>query len=173
MNQKIIIVEGVDKIGKTTLCGTLEGHLNIHTYKRPSDEFDFSRLVCGGVAQDVIQQLSYLRKKGTHIIFDRLHLSEYVYGKIDRNYDEHDNICWFDAVEDFMQGLDVTLILGRPCSLRWTNEMHGQDVTPYDKCFTKIFEHSRIPKKFEYRWENFEKEYPLIRQLIEKDEVVK
>ena len=172
MKQKLIIVEGVDKIGKTTMCGTLATHLDVHIYKRPSDEFDFTRLVCGGVGLETCKLLSHLRKTGASIIFDRLHLSEYVYGKINRHYDEMDNLCWFDAMEDFMQGLDVTLILGRPCDLGFTNRAHGSDVRPYDEAFVKIFERSRIKKKVEYHCDKFMDEYPLIRELIEKEELV-
>lgn len=172
MKQKIIIVEGADKIGKSTLCGTLKTHLDINIYKRPSDEFDFTRLHCGGVALETCKLLSHLRKTGASIIFDRLHLSEYVYGKIDRNYNEWDNICWFNAMEDFMQGLDVTLILGRPCDLSFSNAAHGSDITPYDKCFVDIYKRSRIKKKIEYHWDKFQDEYPIIRRLIEEDVLV-
>lgn len=172
MKQKIIIVEGVDKIGKTTMCGTLSTHLGVNIYKRPSDEFDFTRLRCGGVALETCNLLSHLRKTGKSIIFDRLHLSEYVYGKINRHYDEMDNICWFNAMEDFMQGLDVTLILVRPTDFDWSSKAHGIDIRPYDDCFVEIFKRSKIAKKVEYRWDAFQEEYPHIRELIEKEELV-
>lgn len=178
MKQKIIIIEGADRIGKTSLCGTLETHLGIKIYKRPSDGFDFTRLRCGGVGLETCELLSHLRKTGESIIFDRLHLSEYVYGKLDRMYNEWDNICWFDAMESFMQGLDVTLIIGRPVDEGWSSMKHGKSIKMYDELFVKIAEHSRIPKKFEYHWNKFfgtdkePGEYEKLRELIARDETV-
>lgn len=169
MKQKIIIVEGVDRTGKTSLCQTLEGRLGIKIYSRPSDGFDFTRLVNGGVAKEMMQLLTHLHRTQQSIIFDRLHLSEFVYGKFNRNYEEWENARYFNCMEEFMTGFDVTLIYHAPSDIKWSSKMHGQDLTPYDLEFRRLFELSRIPKKYISTFNTHLEDVPKIEALIKED----
>lgn len=169
--QHIIIVEGVDRTGKTTLCNMLKDRLNVDIYKRPSDGFDFTRLRCGGVGHETCQLLSHLRKTGQSIIFDRLHLSEYVYGKLNRAYDEDDNINWFNAMECFMRGLDVTLLLVLPHDVDWSSAQHGSDLRPYVEEFERIFEKSKIGKKMTIKYTDYDAQISNIINWICKERV--
>lgn len=171
MKQKIVIIEGVDRIGKTTLCKALQSDFNFKIFDRPSDGFNFAKLKCGDVGFDICKTLKRFRDNKQSIIFDRLHLSEYVYGKLDRKYDERDNVYWFDVAEMFMEELDVTLILGRPCDLAFTNNANHKDVTPYDEVFLNMYLHSKIRKKCMYRYDHFDRDYVDICNAIESNEV--
>lgn len=166
MKQKLIIVEGVDRTGKTSLCRILEDHLSIKIYARPTDGFDFTRLVNGGVAKETMQLLTHLRKTGQSIIFDRLHLSEFVYGKFNRNYDEWENMCYFRCMEEFMTDFDVTLVYHAPSNIEWSSEQHGVDLRKFDLEFRRLFNLSTIPKKYISSFNTHLEDIPKIEKLV-------
>lgn len=145
--QKIIIIEGADRVGKSGIAKTLSERLGIPINPREAPSFGYSSLICGGVAAATCNIMSQLRKTGASVIFDRCHLSEYVYGKLNRNYDETENMLWFEAEESFMKGLDVTLILVKPSDPELSSKFHGSDIRPAAEEFARIFEKSKIGKK--------------------------
>ncbi|MBO6271741.1 hypothetical protein J6O48_03055 [bacterium] len=106
MNTKLIIIEGLDNTGKTTLINRLtkvfdltnkihEHDLSyekitykiIHMHKPPTNitDNDEANLYQQKVYNDIINELQELCGKYTYIFLDRAWLSEYVYGQLYRN----------------------------------------------------------------------------------------
>ncbi len=106
MNTKLIIIEGLDNTGKTTLINRLtkvfdltnkihEHDLSyekitykiIHMHKPPTNITDNNEanLYQQKVYNDIINELKELCGKYTYIFLDRAWLSEYVYGQLYRN----------------------------------------------------------------------------------------
>ena len=80
----IIIVEGIDRVGKTTLCNKLSQKTNIPIYKHKKSNYSEMK---NDIETDVMIQLIDLYKLlNGNIIFDRFHWSDFVYGALERNY---------------------------------------------------------------------------------------
>ena len=80
MKGLIVVVEGLERTGKTTLCKEFE--------KRGFVYFkDFNRInkhLCAGMESRLDTTLTFLQnlsENGVNVVVDRLHLSEYAYGK--------------------------------------------------------------------------------------------
>lgn len=99
----IIIVEGIDKSGKSTLIKDLTRYfddavvLKLSEYYKPR-EGDPQSLHNLEVAYDELfnqaRQISYDQHK--HVIFDRAYPSELVYSQVMRNYEAWDNNFWWE-----------------------------------------------------------------------------
>lgn len=90
----IIIVEGIDRVGKTTLCEMIEEHykesLNIkrfrdntryaHNHNDMMVNTEKNNTIVSMIEEDIIH----------NIILDRFHITEFVYGAVDRSYKNFD-----------------------------------------------------------------------------------
>ena len=137
----IVILEGLERTGKTTLAKIFEerGFVNFkdHNHLR-----DFS---VGNIAERLDSTLSTLialDKKGINIVLDRFHISEYIYSTINRENDtslfEH---IWY--IDEVLSHLDTKLIY-------LTREVDEQYLKDYPE---PVFELSIIKRQeeFEYR----------------------
>ena len=79
-NQKIIIIEGHDKSGKTSLIEKLSNELQIPSYKRVNTKGSYDFLIDLHYSVDTLTL--FLEQSGHSVIFDRLYPSEYVYSKL-------------------------------------------------------------------------------------------
>ena len=111
----IYIIEGIDRIGKSTLVSNImknNGFHNVVHYERPMKspfynnslyDYQYASFVSGF---ELIKNASHL----TNIIFDRFHLGEYVYAPLYRGYDG--NYVFTDLEQTYKNSLDdVKLIL--------------------------------------------------------------
>ena len=105
----LIIVEGSNKVGKSTIINKLAKLHNVSTiYNRnilkemvdPKQEAYISAIAM----LDVIKSVS----KTQNIILDRFHLSEYVYGYLKRGYD---NSELFRKIDTEISNMDCLLVL--------------------------------------------------------------
>lgn len=85
----VIIIEGLDRTGKTTLANELSKRFNIPIYKKDREEFDVftvkdDELVNLGDSIATIKLFNSELFKGRHVILDRFHWSEYVFNTVDR-----------------------------------------------------------------------------------------
>lgn len=86
----LVIVEGIDRVGKTTLAKMLEEKMGfiylkdafiLNKYKIHKSHFkDYSL----GKCESSVVILKKLVEDGYNIVMDRLHLTEYVYGQVER-----------------------------------------------------------------------------------------
>ena len=156
MKGLIVVVEGLERTGKTTLCKEFE--------KRGFVYFkDFNRInkhICCGMESRLDTTLTFLQnlsENGVNVVVDRLHLSEYAYGKIFRkgysmNVDYIDNaisklnsvliLCKFDNDEEYKNRM----------LLKYTDKQ----IEEISEEFEYYFDKSEIKNKFEYEFYKYD-----------------
>ena len=152
MKGLIVVVEGLERTGKTTLCKEFE--------KRGFVYFkDFNRInkhICLGMESRLDTTLTFLQnlsENGVNVVVDRLHLSEYSYGKIFRkgysaNVDYIDNaISKLNSVLIYCKDNDLEEYKNRML-LKYTPEQ----VKKLSEEFEYYFDKSEIKNKFEYEF---------------------
>ena len=156
MKGLIVVVEGLERTGKTTLCKEFEERGFVY-FK------DFNRInkhLCSGMESRLDTTLTFLQnlsENGVNVVVDRLHLSEYAYGKIFRkghaaNVDYIDNaisklnsvliLCKFDNDEEYKNRM----------LLKYTPEQ----VRKLSEEFEYYFDKSEIKNKFEYEFSKYD-----------------
>lgn len=133
----IIIVEGIDRVGKTTLCNKLSEELNIPIYKHSQNFIDYSSMDNTRETEKMICMLDICKAADMNIIFDRFHFSDYVYGIIERKYDRvlaTKNLLMIDSV---LARMNAIMIIMQPTDLASSSEQHGKDLTPYFELMAK------------------------------------
>ena len=152
MKGLIVVVEGLERTGKTTLCKEFE--------KRGFVYFkDFNRInkhICCGMESRLDTTLTFLQnlsENGVNVVVDRLHLSEYAYGKIFRkghsaNVDYIDNaISKLNSVLIYCKDNDFEEYKNRML-LKYTPEQ----VKKISEEFEYYFDKSEIKNKFVYEF---------------------
>lgn len=150
-----VIVEGVDRVGKTTLCDKL---VNLGFIKlkdkfisgTPNAQFSAGKL---DTAVSYIKQLNDL---GYNIVADRLHLTELVYGTIERNNVEITAITKLDYEIQKMFGADVLLAYVTPLDIKWSSNADGRDLSKYSDFFKECVYNSTINKKYSGNCNSFD-----------------
>lgn len=156
MKGLIVVVEGLERTGKTTLCKEFE--------KRGFVYFkDFNRInkhLCAGMESRLDTTLTFLQnlsENGVNVVVDRLHLSEYAYGKIFRkghsaNVDYIDNaISKLNSVLIYCKDSDFEEYKNRML-LKYTPEQ----VRKLSEEFEYYFDKSEIKNKFEYEFVKYD-----------------
>lgn len=152
MKGLIVVVEGLERTGKTTLCKEFERRGFVY-FK------DFNRInkhLCAGMESRLDTTLTFLQnlsENGVNVVVDRLHLSEYAYGKIFRkgysaNVDYIDNaISKLNSVLIYCKDSDFEEYKNRML-LKYTPEQ----VRKLSEEFEYYFDKSEIKNKFEYEF---------------------
>lgn len=150
----IILVDGIDRVGKTTLCRMLTDEFGI-----PSNKDDTRYL---GTHRDVIVNTEKINtfmnlienRCITNIIFDRFHLTEYVYSAIERGFI---NKNMFDIDKRLCDcGELVILIYVRPTDIVKSSVEHGKDLSEHDALFATFFNLSKLKYKIKTSYNYFD-----------------
>ena len=96
----IVILEGLERTGKTSVAEILENNFGFIRFK---DHNHFKLMDINSIANRLDSTLSMLvalDKAGKNIVLDRFHISELIYGTNDRGYRNHDfeHIYYIDEV---------------------------------------------------------------------------
>ena len=158
----IVILEGLERTGKTTLAKVFEerGFVNFkdHNHLR-----DFSVENIAERLDSTLSTLIALDKKGINIVLDRFHISEYVYSTIKRENDtslfEH---IWY--IDEVLSHLNTKLIyLTRKIDEQYIKDypeaVFGLSIRMLQKEFEYRIDKSYIEDKKVYdlsKWENKE-----------------
>lgn len=156
MKGLIVVVEGLERTGKTTLCKEFE--------KRGFVYFkDFNRInkhLCAGMESRLDTTLTFLQnlsENGVNVVVDRLHLSEYAYGKIFRK----GHSANVDYIDNAISKLNSVLILCKSDNdeeyenrmiLKYTHEQ----VRKLSEEFEYYFDKSEIKNKFEFEFVKYD-----------------
>jgi thymidylate kinase len=155
----IVIVEGIDRTGKTTLCKELEkkGFLYIKDNSKRAktqEEEDaklatYTSVICGlGVKRNVV--------------VDRMHATEYVYGQVERGYISRGAL---DADEKLGDKKNVKLILMLPEDIEKSSLEHGKDLKAHNDMFVAFLIFSAIKNKMFGRFSEIPK---IIARIMEE-----
>ena len=144
----MIIVEGIDRVGKTTLCNKLSENYKIPIY-RHIGERNFKTIDNDIETEKFFQILEICKLSNAFIIFDRLYLSDYVYGTLERDYDIIKASNNLKALEDYIGESfnNIVLILVCPTDINESSRQHGKDLSKYNEIFMQLFKESNIRNK--------------------------
>lgn len=149
----MIIVEGIDRVGKTTLVNLLREKTSLPVL---ADNYIYD---CTGMRSDsrvnmekIQTIINMARDINGDFIVDRLHWSEYVYGVLDRKYDFWKEI---KLLEKQLVELDAKIILVAPTDVKESSKQHGKDLSQHDKFFEDLFENTKL-KKFRCTYDELE-----------------
>lgn len=149
----VIILEGIDRVGKTTLANKIKEVFNGEIFKAERVEIPYASLdennalsygYCMGQVQLFNQ--TYANNKVRHIIIDRFHWTEYVYTKLQR--DKKLDEWYYKNIEREMlknkQG--YLMIQMMPIDIRACSRMHGSDLSNHQKLFDYVYKYSELLK---------------------------
>lgn len=136
----IIIVEGIDRVGKTTLCNMIEESTGIKVFKNES--FYGKRFGAETEIELINELINVVSCIDCDIVLDRFHLSEYVYGVCDRGYNNLDIM----RVDEMLSKLQCVLIYVKPTDVKVSSSMHGSSLSSHNALFDCVFKMSKIDK---------------------------
>lgn len=121
-NQKILLLEGADGTGKTTLAKLLSSELNIPYFKRNNEDFKTSseesyfvnnnKEFLNSLRFDQTYITQFLKQTGYSVIIDRAWPSEYVYSQV---FSRPTDLTLLTELDDLYARLNAKIIITR-CS---------------------------------------------------------
>ena len=166
----VIIIDSIDRVGKTTLATKLAEALNAKIYKHCVKNTDYGVMKddCETQAMFALINLANLFKDDI-IIFDRFHLSNTVYGQIERNYDIVSSFKNFEKIDNALAELDDTyLIMVNPTDIDRSSKEHGLNLIPYYGKFCGLFEFSKIKNKYSTNYLGIDELVETLKQKIKR-----
>lgn len=153
----IFIVEGIDRVGKTTLVNKITKECN--EVKHFLDSFinfsyyDFNTTNHVAVKADRKDVIANTEKMNSlvnffeqfsdeigNILIDRFHLSEFVYGLADRNYL---SLEAFEFIDERLSNLDTVIIYVEPKDLEWSSQQHGSSLSRHLDIFENVIKKTK------------------------------
>lgn len=157
MKGLIVIVEGLERTGKTTLCKEFEkrGFVYFKDFNR-INYHDVTSLE--GRLDTTLTFLQNLSENGVNVVVDRLHLSEYSYSNVFRKQEgEARNV---DYIDNAISKLNSVLILCKSDNdEEYKNRMllmyTSNQVAELSNRFEYYFNKTEIKNKFEYEFSQY------------------
>lgn len=163
----VIIVEGIDRVGKTTLCNKINKEINFPIYKHVGN-FVYSRMDNENETDKMIQLLQLCKITNSTIVFDRFHFTDYVYGVLERNYNVLIASHNVEEIEEFLKEIKAILIYVSPTDVLKSSIEHGSNLEKHDKMFEELFEESKIEHKFRCDYNSLDEALLFIRNIIKE-----
>lgn len=158
----VIIIEGIDRVGKTTLANKISEELNVPIYKQ--DRIGGNKLLVDNGESSTIKNYracniceNYIRAKTLvdfwswsgftqNIIMDRFHWTEAVYSLVDRDcLSQYENMKLIER--DMLEHKDKYMIIYvAPTDIKWSSRQHGKDLTKHNEEFIKLYNESKLDK---------------------------
>lgn len=155
----IVIVEGIDRVGKTTFCKKLE-QLGFFYFKdswmlQDAVESNEIPLYSIGKLDTTLKFLKRMDDKGLNVVVDRCYLTEWVYGK----YTRHGNTR-IDLLKKlewmFATLLHSALVYVYPEDIKKSNNEAGIDQTEHEACFELLVDSTPISYKYYTRYHDID-----------------
>lgn len=156
MKGLIVVVEGLERTGKTTLCKEFEkrGFVYFKDFNR-INYHDITSLE--GRLDTTLTFLQNLSENGVNVVVDRLHISEYSYGNVLRELGAKN----IDYVDNAISKLNSVLILCKSDNdEEYKNRMllkyTDKQIWELSNRFEYYFNKSEIKNKFEYEFVKYD-----------------
>lgn len=162
----LIIFEGIDRVGKTTLLNKISETYNIPKFKdnymsfsgfKMGSKFNVSptRESCVVNIERMNCLLNYVESVGKteNLLIDRFHMSEYVYDKLERNEDIYEA---FEQLDERIARLNSLIILVDPIDIVRSSSLHGKDLTKHKEEFDILFEKTKC-RKVRTNWNDIDR----------------
>lgn len=124
----LLIVEGIDRVGKSTMCKELSKQFGgIPVYEEI--RFDNSIKDSDNETDKILSMLNILKHVGGDLIFDRLHLTDFAYGIEKRKYKREKAKNNLLKIDEFIQEnfKSITVIVN-PISIEKSSNEHGENL---------------------------------------------
>lgn len=140
----MIIVEGIDRVGKTTLVNLLKEKTGWpvldDSYLYETEDMRKDKRVNVEKIKTIV---NFARDVSDKFIVDRLHWSEMIYGYCDRGYD---NVVPVLDIEDELVKVGAKIILVVPTDIKSSSKQHGKDLSKHAELFEAVFDDSKMKK---------------------------
>jgi thymidylate kinase len=155
----VIIIEGIDRVGKTTLATMLQDELTksnplsalnfkAERVEIPLLKLDEANILNFGCCMGQVQLFNqaYAKRKDNHIIIDRFHWTEYVYTKINR--DKQLSKYYLNKIDaEILKEKDGYLIIHvMPTDMKWSSKQHGSNLKEHELLFEELYNESNLNK---------------------------
>ena len=143
-----MIIEGIDRVGKTTLANMLSKEFNIPVFKKDR--------ICGNEAKDEeATAFNYGNAAGIvdiwnwkdfkqDMIVDRFHWTESVYGQVERGSNESRYYMGLIEERMLLRKNKYLMIYMRPTSIERSSEEHGKDLSEHLKRFDELATNTQL-----------------------------
>lgn len=143
----IIIVEGIDRVGKSTLVDRIHHDINFPIYSHVSiGSRNFDAIKNVEETDKFLQVMEICKLSNANIIFDRFYMSDFVYGCIQRHYDFTEALKNKDEIEMRLKKLDALLILVSPTNVKESSLQHGCDLSRHKRLFDFLYKETKLLK---------------------------
>lgn len=146
----ILIVEGIDRVGKTTLCKRLEklGFLYLKDAWHVSGELDAHEIPVYSIGKldTTVEMLKLLNNQGINVVMDRCHLTEWVYGKYSR--DNYVRVDLLYKIDRLLADIGCSLAYVYPNDIQKSNEEAGVDQTYHEEYFRILANNTYIKNRY-------------------------
>lgn len=166
----IIIVEGIDRVGKTTLCNLINDVFDIKTHKYKGI-VEYKNMNNLEETDKTLGLFQLAIETDIDIVFDRAYMSDYVYGIIDRNYSPLEASKNLKVIEDFIckNNDKFILIMIKPENIDKSNKEHGKDLSKHEILFEDLFKESKINNKALFSYSSLNEALNYIDKIFEAE----
>lgn len=133
----LIIVEGIDRVGKTTLCEMLSKSFGINIFKHDSKLFKLDKMDNDNETDKAIKIYEICKLLNGNLLLDRSYWSDFVYGVIERNYCVSNALENLKKIESIYKD-EAVIVYVRPVDLKLSSKLHGADLTKYNDLFESV-----------------------------------
>ena len=126
----IIAVEGIDRTGKSTFCEALSNKTGFVNFYAPESDIVSNKDKNMYDEADKCLKLATLADlSSTDVVFDRFHISDFVYGIVNRNYDVDEAMMLFKKVDQKLAKLGVAIYYFKPILVAYSSLLEGRDLS--------------------------------------------
>lgn len=156
----VIIIEGIDRVGKTTLANKISEEFDVPIYKQDRIGGNFvnlSRSRSGNISAYINILDNYVRAKTLvdfwnwsgftqNIIMDRFHWTEAVYSLVDRDcLLQYENMKLIE--KSMLEHKDKYMVIYiAPTDIKWSSRQHGKDLARHNEEFNRLYKDSKLNK---------------------------
>ncbi len=152
---QIIMIEGIDRVGKTTLANMLRKDYGFKVFK---DKSFYQNIDMYASVEKVITFLEMVKQMDLTVICDRSYLSEVVYSVADRHHSPIQAHMYFDIITNYIRNLmndgnlSVLLIYVKPSNINLSGKLHGCLQSKHNELYDAYYDIIGFDKKV-CQWE--------------------
>lgn len=162
----VIIIEGIDRVGKTTLCDMIIDALPDMNFVRFRDDTRYAHSFQSmDINTEKINTLQNLMEQDLvdNVILDRYHLTEWVYGGVDRQY-ENDEM--WDVDKRIQENVPCILIYVIPTDVRLSSHEHGKNLFRHNAWFNDAYSQTAIKNKIKVDYNTLNDAVEYVKEVL-------
>lgn len=136
----VIVVEGIDRVGKTTFVNKLSKRSGIPVFKHDASSFQYEMMDNENETDKMLQLLEMVEMLDGDVIFDRFHMSEFVYGVINRGYLYEEAKQRFKTIDEKLASMGAVVCYIKPVDIERSVLEHGRDLKEHSVLFDTLWD---------------------------------